>query len=268
MTHGSLFTGIGGFDLAAQWMGWTNLFQVEIDPFCNKILENNFPDAIRHTDICTFDGTPFRGRVDVVSGGFPCQPYSVAGQRRGAADDRALWPEMLRVLREIQPTWVLCENVAGIVPMALDSVCADLESIGYTCQAFVVPACAIGASHRRDRVWIVAHSDRERQQQPRRTVPEVRRRTQYGSAEAAAHANCARCPKPDVSSEPKRQVFDPGLPAFAIWQPADTSHIVRTAYGLPGRVHSRAARIRALGNSIVPQLAFEFFKIIHLTNTP
>jgi len=166
MTQIELFAGIGGFGLAGHWAGIETVCQVEIDPWCLKRLAKNFPHAHRHADIKTFDGTPWRG-VDIVSGGFPCQPFSVAGQRKGKTDDRALWGEMLRVIRTIRPAWVVGENVAGIISMELDTVLADLEGIGYTCQAFVVPACAVNALHRRDRVWIVAHAQSPICEQPR-----------------------------------------------------------------------------------------------------
>lgn len=177
MTHASLFSGIGGFDLAAEWLGWENIFQVEIDPFCQKVLAKNFPNAKRYADIKQFRGTPYIGTVDVISGGFPCQPYSVAGQRRGSDDDRALWPEMLRVIREIQPTWVVGENVPGIISMEFESVCTDLESAGYAVQPFIVPACAVNALHRRDRVWIIAHFDSARW--AKRLTPPISDRTRF-----------------------------------------------------------------------------------------
>lgn len=117
MTHASLFSGIGGFDLAAEWMGWHNAFHCEINEFCTKILNYHFPDAEHYTDITRTDFSKWGGRIDVLSGGFPCQPFSLAGQRKGADDNRYLWPQMLRAIREIRPTWVVGENVAGILTM-------------------------------------------------------------------------------------------------------------------------------------------------------
>ena len=186
LTHGSLFSGIGGFDLAAEWMGWTNVFHCEINEFCTRILNHHFPNAEHYADITKTDFTPWRGRIDVLSGGFPCQPFSLAGQRKGADDDRYLWPQMLRAIREIQPSWVVGENVAGILTMVqpgeevevgseaslfgeadrkrtllrqeyvAETVCRDLEREGYSVRPFVIPACAVGAPHRRDRVWFIA----------------------------------------------------------------------------------------------------------------
>lgn len=161
VAHASLFSGIGGFDLAAEWAGWTNMFNCEIDPFCRRVLSYHFPNAVQYEDIKTTDFTVWRGRIDVLTGGFPCQPFSVAGKRKGTDDDRYLWPEMLRAIREISPRWVVGENVRGFVNwsegMVLDTVFADLEAIGYEVQPFILPACAVDAPHRRDRVWIVAH---------------------------------------------------------------------------------------------------------------
>jgi DNA (cytosine-5)-methyltransferase 1 len=162
--HGSLFSGIGGFDLAAQEAGFENEFQVEWDEYCLKVLAKNFKETQRYGDIREFDGSRYAGAIDIISGGFPCQPFSVAGLQKGSDDDRHLWPEMLRVIREIQPIAVLGENVTGIIGMELDNLQADLESEGYQTQAFVVPACAVGAWHQRNRVWIVGYSDSIRQQ--------------------------------------------------------------------------------------------------------
>lgn len=161
MTHASLFSGIGGFDLAAEWMGWKNVFNCEIDPFCRKVLAYHFPNAKQYEDVKTTDFTIHRGHIDVLTGGFPCQPFSLAGKRKGADDNRYLWPEMLRAIREIQPRWVVGENVLGIVNwsngMVFEQVQADLENEGYEVQPFLIPACAVDAPHRRDRVWFVAH---------------------------------------------------------------------------------------------------------------
>lgn len=161
MTHASLFSGIGGFDLAAEWLDWQNVFNCEIDPFCRKVLAYHFPEAKQYEDVKTTDFTIHRGHIDVLTGGFPCQPFSLAGKRKGADDNRYLWPEMLRAIREIQPRWVVGENVFGIVNwsdgMVFEQVQSDLENEGYEVQPYIIPACAVDAPHRRDRVWFVAH---------------------------------------------------------------------------------------------------------------
>ncbi|MCP4595525.1 DNA cytosine methyltransferase, partial [Neptuniibacter sp.] len=160
MTHASLFSGIGGFDLAAEWSGFTNLFNCEWEEFPRKVLKHHFPNAEQYGDIHDFDATNYNGRIDILSGGFPCQPFSVAGKRKGSEDERHLWPEMLRVIGECKPRWVVGENVRGIVNwsngLVFQEVCSDLEALGYSVQSFIIPACATGAPHRRDRVWIVA----------------------------------------------------------------------------------------------------------------
>lgn len=183
-THASLFSGIGGAELAASWLGWTNVFHCEIQEFQRKVLEYWFPNSISYEDITKTDFKEWRGQIDVLTGGFPCQPFSVAGKRKGAEDNRYLWGEMLRAIRQIQPTWVVGENVNGILSMVqpgtetkmgrtddlleenyiykkeqqftINAICEDLESAGYSVQPIVIPACAVGAPHRRDRVWIVA----------------------------------------------------------------------------------------------------------------
>ena len=217
LVHGSLFSGIGGFDLAAASLGWKNAFHCEINPFCNKILRYWFPESVHYEDITKTDFTPWRGRIDVLSGGFPCQPFSLAGQRRGAEDDRYLWPQMLRVIREVRPTFVIGENVAGIATMVqpgdevevasgrslfgednaqrvslrqeyvIETVCSDLEREGYSVQPIVVPACAVGAPHRRDRVWFIAHrTDAGAEAMQREGTDGV------CAAGAAAHTQCCR----------------------------------------------------------------------------
>ena len=166
MKHGSLFSGIGGFDLAAEWMGWENVFHCEISEFPRKILKYHFPKSICYEDIKKTDFTKHRGEIDIISGGFPCQPYSNAGKRKGKDDDRHLWPEMLRVIREIQPRFVVGENVSGLLSwnngMVFHEIITDLENEGYETQAFLIPACATNAPHRRDRIFFVAHANNTR----------------------------------------------------------------------------------------------------------
>ena len=213
MNHASLFSGIGGAEVAASMMGWQNLFHCEIQEFPRKVLDYWFPNSESYEDITKTDFTKWHGKVDVLTGGFPCQPFSFAGRRKGADDNRYLWPQMLRAIRQIHPTWVVGENVNGIKTMVescqvtqmgrsdylfeenhlyreesrftLDKICADLEAEGYSVQPIVIPACAIGAPHRRDRVWIIAHRSDQR-------AETVQQEGQDGicSARPSTHTQC------------------------------------------------------------------------------
>lgn len=213
MNHASLFSGIGGAEVAASMMGWQNLFHCEIQEFPRKVLDYWFPNSISYEDITKTDFTKWHGKVDVLTGGFPCQPFSLAGRRKGADDNRYLWPQMLRAIRQIHPTWVVGENVNGIKTMVescqvtqmgrtdnlfeenylyreesrftLDKICADLEAEGYSVQPIVIPACAIGAPHRRDRVWIIAHRS-----DPRAETVQQEGQDGICSARPSTHTQC------------------------------------------------------------------------------
>ncbi len=165
-THASLFSGIGGPDLAAEWMGWDNIFHCEKNTFGQRVLKYYWPNAELFDDITKSDFTKYANKITVLSGGFPCQPYSIAGLRKGKEDDRHLWPEMLRAIREIKPVWVVGENVLGLVNwsggLVFDEVQSELEAEGYKVQSFILPAAAVNAPHRRDRCWIIAYSDSNR----------------------------------------------------------------------------------------------------------
>jgi DNA (cytosine-5)-methyltransferase 1 len=166
MTHGSLFSGIGGFDLAAHWMGWDNIFHCEWNEFGQKVLKHHFPTSKSYNDITKTDFSIHRGEIDILTGGFPCQPYSTAGLRKGKADERHLFPEMLRAIKEIKPRWIIGENVRGLVSwgggLVFEEVCSDLEREGYEVQPFLIPAASVNAPHRRDRIWFVANSNNKR----------------------------------------------------------------------------------------------------------
>lgn len=162
MKHASLFSGIGGFDLAAEWMGWNNVFHCEWMEFPRKVLEFYWPEADSYTDICDTNFEKYANQIDIITGGFPCQPFSLAGKRKGTEDERFLWKEMLRAIQEIKPKYVIAENVLGLTSidggLVLESVWSDLEAQGYEVQSFIIPAASKNAPHRRDRIWIVAHS--------------------------------------------------------------------------------------------------------------
>lgn len=157
-----LFSGIGGFSLGLERAGMETIAFCEIDKFCQKVLKKHWPNVTIHDDITKLDGKYYAGTIDVICGGFPCQPFSVAGKQKGKDDNRYLWPEMLRVVSEAKPTWFIGENVPGIINMALEQVSFDLETKGYEVQTLVIPACAVNAPHRRSRTWILAHSEHAR----------------------------------------------------------------------------------------------------------
>ena len=154
-THLDLFSGIGGFALAAGWAGFETVGFCDNEPYAQAVLKKHWPNVPIHGDIKALDGTAYRG-VTLLTGGFPCQPFSNAGKRRGKDDDRYLWPQMLRVIQEARPTWIVGENVVGIIGLALDQVCSDLEAEGYEVEPIIIPACGVDAPHRRNRVWVVA----------------------------------------------------------------------------------------------------------------
>jgi DNA (cytosine-5)-methyltransferase 1 len=248
LTHGSLFSGIGGFDLAAEWAGFENIFHCEWNEFGQKVLKYYWPNAISYADITKTDFTIHRGNIDVLTGGFPCQPYSVAGKRKGKEDDRHLWPEMLRAIREIAPLYIVGENVGGLVSwnggMVFDEVQTDLENEGYEIQPVILPACAIGAEHRRDRIWIVAYSSSAR--------------LQKGNSELR-----------QINGIPETPPIEFARSFTTQWNTGKrSSGMLCRNNGIPKELDGitfsewRKESIKAFGNAIVPQVAFEIFKSI------
>lgn len=245
-SHGSLFSGIGGFDLAAQWMGWQNIFHCEWNEFGQKVLKHHFPQSISYGDITQTDFTIHRGQIDILSGGFPCQPYSAAGKRLGKEDDRHLWPEMLRATREIRPGWVVGENVRGLTNwnggVVFDEVQSDLEAEGYEVLPFLLPACAVNAPHRRDRIWFVAYA-KCRGLQGRNGQSEKRQwKTKIGSIQT--------------------------LVENTNWAAQAKSYVRIGDYGLSEKLDGITLSdwtnesIKAGGNAIVPQVVYQIFKSI------
>jgi DNA (cytosine-5)-methyltransferase 1 len=331
--HGSLFTGIGGFDLAAEWMGWENVFQVEWDKYCHKILAKNFPETLRFGDIMEFNrqlkdgkiitnangggyvhgklkeqpteggvnalGQPDNGNshgrvdighIDIISGGFPCQPFSHAGKRKGTDDSRYLWPAMLETIRILKPSFVVGENVAGLVSMengkTLDRILSDLANEGYTTEQFIIPACGVGAWHRRDRIWIVAYKSGERLEgefgkelqgggdgftdsyknvsihysknnslttNTQWTFPNSFSRGQSGQGQYEQPINTAEAKNRQAVK------FESGSSSD---QWGTEPSMGRVANGIPNRVD----RLKGLGNAIVPQVAYQIFKAIEEYN--
>lgn len=282
MIHIGLFEGIGGFGLAAHWAGWKTYATCEINPFGRRVLEHYWPGAYHHGDIKTLDygtidvelskrfGGKWRDDETIVTGGFPCQPFSVAGQRKGTEDDRHLWPEMLRVVREIGPDWVVGENVLGIVSwsdgLVFEQVQADLEAEGYEVQPYVLPAASVDAPHKRYRVWFVAHAGRLGQEvgqeravgvdelREERTAAHARGERLERETGAGVQGNRARLAEYD-------REFWRGFPT--------QSPIHRRNDGLPDRLAGitvpkwRKESVMAMGNAIVPQVAYQIFKTIN-----
>lgn len=288
MKHGSLFSGIGGFDLAAEWMGWENVFHCEWNEFGQKILNYYWPKAISYGDITKTDFTIHRGRIDILTGGFPCQPYSVAGKRKGKEDDRHLWPEMLRAIREIAPTYVVGENVGGIVNwnggLVFEEVQSDMEAQGYEVIPVILPACAIDAEHRRDRTWFVSRIvpnpggngfDRDKKPKERRDsfrcgIPQHELDT-LSCVWSSTNPNGGRLsiqgrPERQINPEKKknwkkhRVINDGGWPHEP---PICTGNdgLSERLDGITFLDWSRES-IKAGGNAIVPQVVYEIFKAI------
>lgn len=295
MTHLGLFEGIGGFSLAARWMGWETLAWCEWNEFGQKVLRYHFPEAEGFGDITKTDFTKYANRIDILTGGFPCQPYSVAGKRKGKEDERHLWPEMLRAIREVRPRWIVGENVSGLVSwnggMVFNEVQADLEVEGYEVAPFLLPACSKNAPHKRERVWFIAYSKSGYAERSRRSgnkewngdkeIWEGLRNelTSNGSSGLTTNANSIEV-LPFCEAINKRQKYEPENRA-GIWTNAYSSSsrtdwsefptvtpICNGNDGLSGKLDGitfskwRTESIKAGGNAIVPQVALEIFKSI------
>ena len=283
MKHGSLFSGIGGFDLAAEWCGWENIFHCEWNPFGQKVLKHHFPNSISYNDITKTDFSIHRGNIDILTGGFPCQPYSTAGLRKGKADERHLFPEMLRAIKEIQPTWVIGENVRGLVSwgggLVFHEVCNDLEREGYEVQPFIIPAAGVNAPHKRERIWFVAYSHDKRTgsgsrqiQKENGEIPEWNNNAEFSDTNLKPHATSSerlqRWKKQTNIGKTKGEgEFNRNI-AFRFENFPTQSPICGGDDGLPRELDNitfskwRNESIKAYGNAIVPQVAYEIFKTI------
>ena len=273
-----LFAGIGGFSLAAHWMGWETVGFVEWDKYNQKVLAKNFPNTPIHGDITTYHGTLHE--ADIITGGFPCQPFSNAGKRKGANDSRYLWPKMLRVVREVQPSCVVGENVAGIYSMdngsVFEQVCADMEGEGYSVQAFRIPACATGAPHRRDRWWFCAVKNPDSSRDGGVQAKRGNREHRNAGPAVQVWATTDTCKKRLAGDQFDRALNQkdaweqalgstPKLHENEWWQVA--ARICGMDDGLPPWVdRHRTNRLKSLGNSIQPQVAYEILKAINLSS--
>lgn len=241
LTHLSLFSGIGGLDLAAEWAGFKSIGQCEWAEYPTKVLEKHWPDVPRWRDIRSLTGASFyertgRRTVDVISGGFPCQPFSVAGKREGKDDDRYLWPEMLRIIRELRPAWVVGENVSGLIRIALAEILSDLKETGYEARAYSSEARNVGGLFRGERIAIVASSN------DRGTA--LRRNGELqtnGEVETGRNHNRGRTEKPRL---------------WKRWE------VESRPYGVADGVPDRVDRLRCTGNAVVPAQFYPVFQAI------
>jgi DNA (cytosine-5)-methyltransferase 1 len=275
-----LFSGIGGFSLGLTRAGFETVAFCEIDPYCRKILKKHWPGVPVFEDIKRLHWNSNNGQlyederegtqrgftqvrsIDVICGGFPCQPYSAAGKRRGKDDERHLWPEMFRLIQECNPKWIIGENVPGIINMGLDAVLSDLESSGYETETFIIPACAVNAPHRRDRVWIVANTGRERanglgegETSFGNTGKAVNQRVQISErfeSKGNDHVN---------GNTPRETLLNSITDDKGHFARTDFRRITTTEWitepGICSRddgVPQRVARLRALGNSVIPYI--------------
>jgi site-specific DNA-cytosine methylase len=242
-----LFSGIGSFSLGLELAGFQTAAFCEIDPFCRKILERHWPGVKIHDDVKQLDGSQYERSIDVVCGGYPCQPFSVAGNQRAEADPRHLWPEMLRIIRGSRPRWVICENVSGHVKLGFDTVAAQLEAEGFAVWPFLIPASAVGGIHPRERLWLVCHA--EHHGLPTSTLA-------GGFAEAAERdtQGAIQAGEPQRAGEPLdgRAMGDGCHTELACpdWSLEPT--FCGMADGLASELDK--SRIRAIGNTLVPAI--------------
>lgn len=253
MTVGSLFAGIGGFDLGFERAGFEIKWQVEIDEYAQRVLAKHWPHVRRYGDIRAIDWAGVEP-VDVIVGGFPCQPHSTAGRKLASADERDLWGEFARAIRELRPRWVVAENVIGLLSSEsgrfAGRVLRDLAESGFDAEWDCISARAIGANHQRDRVWYVAYANGERQLQPQGREPHERRRTSNRGLEIAGRIGYAGSREHEVSVHPTPRIFRQTNHAqYASWWAVEPN-VGRVAHGVPNRVD----RLKGLGNAVVPQI--------------
>ena len=271
MKVGSLFSGIGGFDLGLERAGFEIAWQVEIDEYCRQVLKKHWPAVLCHYDIRSIDWQWVQP-VDLVCGGFPCQPFSVAGKRRGKEDDRYLWPEVVRCLAVLRPAWFLGENVPGLLHLGIDQVLADLETLGYQTAVLGIPACAVDAPHLRQRLWIVAHARCQQRYQiwaePSTPQPQAdiydqrccenvadstKLRRRQGNTNAGGNGKGTRTPgKRTGPSDICRWTPEPAMGELVN---GVSGRLVRFGGRVVKRAAQRKEKLKALGNAIVPQIA-------------
>ena len=232
LQHLDLFSGIGGFSLGLESAGLAKTVAFcDIDNFCQKVLKKHWPEVPIFSDVkeLTYEKLKSNGinNIDIITGGYPCQPFSVAGRKKGEEDSRHVWPEYFRLIKELRPTWVIGENVGGHIKLGLDSVLSDLESEGYSTRTFSISASSIGANHKRERVWVLANT-----KSCDRNEYEIDR--EHGKTETQKIFGDRSC----LSGVSSRWEVEPDMG--------------RVAYGIPDTMD----RLKSLGNSVVPQIPF------------
>jgi DNA (cytosine-5)-methyltransferase 1 len=243
-----LFSGIGGFSLGLERAGMETVAFCEQDKYCQQVLRKHWPDVPIYDDVRELNGSAI-GHVDLICGGFPCQPFSTAGKRAGKDDDRHLWPEFARLISEIHPRWVIGENVSGLISMGLDEVLSDLEGQGYAAEAFVIPACAVDAPHRRDRVWIIGNGNGN----GKPTVALNDEAPRMPETGADSDSDSGKRLKPCQPYEEERQEQRMGQ-AGSLGNGARWRETQPDVCGMDDGLSRRMDRLRALGNAVVPQI--------------
>jgi DNA (cytosine-5)-methyltransferase 1 len=280
MTHGSLFSGIGGFELAAEWMGWENKFHCEWNDFGQKVLHYYWPESEQFTDIKKTNFKKYEGTIDIISGGFPCQPYSTAGKRLGKNDKRHLWPEMLRAIREINPTYIVGENVWGLLNwnrgLVFNEICSELEDNGYQVAPCLIPACGVGAPHQRQRIWFVAYSEHNRKKKNRGTIKNEEREiwgekegNVFGGYYENGNATNSKCVEGWEQIHFLRNGRIQELDKKTYWERFPTEYPICSGDdGISTKLDGitfpkwRNETMKGYGNAIVPQVALQIFKAI------
>lgn len=268
LTHLDLFSGIGGFAIAAQWAGFRTIGFSEVEPYACRVLAEQFPGVPNFGDVRKRESFAGLGPVTVLTSGYPCQPFSYAGKRGGASDDRHLWPAMRSLIEGVRPAWIIGENVSGHITMGLDVVLSDLATLGYACQPFVIPACGVGAHHKRERVWILANRVCERSERLRDESGESGSAGQgrtdcEADCQLRAVANPAGAGQSGQGESKQRGHTEEAregetnhavaVGKHAVWCPEPS--VGRVANGVSDRAH----RLKGLGNAIVPQVVEPFF---------
>ena len=287
MNHLDLFSGIGGFSLALEKVGFKTVAFCERDEYCRLLLQKHWKGVKIYNDIKKCKGEDFKkeiGTIDILTGGFPCQPYSVAGKQKGTDDDRYLWPEMFRVIKEVKPTFIVAENVRGLINiqdgMVFETVCSDLESEGFEIQTFIIPAAGVGAPHKRERVWIVGYSKyngsltskierrdnkiNDRAEEGENTTLQPERTSRSGNNVTMENSGCELYERSSIrgkdEDETRKEITNQHQRSSSTsWRSWEFEPDVgRVANGVPGRAH----RLRGLGNAIIPKIAEEIGRSI------